>query len=490
MLFFLQTVSILSVFLATFIVFQSVGVRRGTLFYTREQKKEFEGVLAGYFGSYATVANILGTLTSLATVYVFFLGTSKVFGYFIFVCAIVLWFSHRITNTVTKLILENVPRVSELYKRSDQISAVIASLVWSNTAKGRLSAKIVKAISLSSISAILWLEFSIFADVSGTLLGLDDLVTRALIFFLCAFAILFFIFRYGLRGFVFADVFQAPLIVLGSALLLIGILLVIFESNIHSQNIWIYLRPVITLPEGLMFVFHVIILNLFAIVISEGHWLRVWIFGQREMTMQPLAVKSTSMTILILIIIGLLAAAFTQRVGNEGVADLLLKIQEVTGNPIFLCAFWVAATCALFSTTDAQIYSFLVVRAFDPSKGVLSTNSSRPNNDLLLSLGVSAFAVGSYLLVRHFGLPFEKLIFLIIPWNLNILPAFAAVMTKRPPSPLIMLGSLALYVLCGIAGLLQPQSNFFWTLTAALVPGVTFVTLILRGERATKRSSA
>jgi hypothetical protein len=474
MLFFLQLATVASVFAATYLVFQSVGLRRDELFYSKEEKKSFDELISGLFGSYATVANIVGTLTSLATVYVFFIGTSKVFGWYVFVCALSIGLSWRVTNPATKTILLNRPRVSRLYESSDQISSVISTLIWSESDDGRTSSQIVKYISLASICAIIWLEFAIFADVSALILGLDNLFLRAVICSISSFALFYFTFRFGLRGFVFADVFQAPLIIFGSSILLLGVALAFFDSGIEISTVSLqnYLAPKISVGQGLLFVAHVMVLNSFLILVSEGHWLRAWIFSGREYSMQPAGARWTGMTWFLLIIIGLLASGLTDKAGDEGVSALLGKIFLVTENPLFLCGFWIAATSALFSTADAQIYSFLIVRNFDATNGTLSKSSERPGHGVVLSLGLSLCLAIAYLFVRYIGIPFEKLMFLVIPLTLNILPAFAAIAVKYDPPPRALWTSLLFYGLCGVLGLLQADNNFLWTLAGALVPAL------------------
>jgi len=479
-LFILQLASVVSVFVATFFIFQSVGLRRDTLFYTRDEKKSFDATISGFFGSFATVTNIVATLTSLATVYVFFLGTSKVFGYWVFICAFSIGLSYLVTNPVTTSLLSRRPRIKKLYSKADQISAVIASLVWSDSSTGNLSSRLVQYISLASIASIIWLEFSIFSDVSGIVLKIDELSIRAGMLFVLSLSVFFFTFKYGLRGFVLAELFQAPLLLIGSVVLLVGISFAVASNTSPSISITALslTAPLISVGEGIMFTAHVLILNAFLIVVSEAHWLRAWIFGDRETTMQPTGAISTGISWLLLIAMGLLATTLTKHTGNEGVAELLESVHAATSNPLFLCAFWVAATAALFSTADAQLYSLLVVRSFRPSTGALDDNVARPKNTLALSAAFALILSAIYIVVRIFNLPFEKLIFLIIPLNLNILPAFAAMYSKYEPPPLIILCSLFFYGFFGVVGLSQPHQNFFWTLASALVPAVISLVIL------------
>jgi hypothetical protein len=478
LLILLQIASIASVFFATYLVFQSLGLRSDRLFYSREEKTAFDKLISGLFGSYAAVSNIVATLTSLATVYVFFLGTTKIFGYYVFACAIAIGFSYWVTNRITAHILNSVSRVSTL----DQVSSVIASVVWSDTPDGKRSAAIIKLLSLASIGSVVWLEFSIFADLSGALLGIESIFVRSGITFLIAFAIIFFTFRFGLRGFVFADVFQAPLIVIGSIGVLVGAIIAFATSGstFTTETLRHVVQPIVSPYDGLMFVAHVLFLNSFFVIVSESHWLRVWVFRNQIIRSQKSGMITTALLWLLLIAIGLLGRDLTGHVGNEGVVDLLTKIYETTNNPLFYSAFWIAAVAALFSTADAQIYSFLVVSRFDSTTGTISELATRPKNELVISI-VASFAMASiFYLVRVYSIPFEKLIFIIIPLNLNFVPAFIAIMFGKAPSPRFILASLLAYILCSAVGLFQPENIFVWTLAAALMPATMSAFLLCK----------
>lgn len=88
----------------------------------------------------------------------------------------------------------------------------------------------------------------------------------------------------------------------------------------------------------------------------------------------------------------------------------------------------------------------------------------------LKSVVVTIVFALAYFIVRFLNLPFEKVIFIIIPLPLNLLPAFALAVYGRRQSPVPIIISLIFYSIFSIIGLLQPANQFFTTLLAALCP--------------------
>ena len=74
--------------------------------------------------------------------------------------------------------------------------------------------------------------------------------------------------------------------------------------------------------------------------------------------------------------------------------------------------------------------------------------------------------------MRVLSIPFEKLVFLIIPFSLNTLPAIVQLAYKKQPTPMPMALSVICFVGLGAGGFVQPKNELFWTLSAALVPVV------------------
>ena len=98
MLAILQLLTVIGMMLATFIVYRAFGKRGNRLLFNPQEKKSWDELINREIGSWFTFTSILATLTSLATVYVFFIGNTRLFGYFILVTIIALIPSAYITN--------------------------------------------------------------------------------------------------------------------------------------------------------------------------------------------------------------------------------------------------------------------------------------------------------------------------------------------------------------------------------------------------------
>ncbi len=205
---FLQVITIGGMLAMTYLVFSAFGKPKIKLLFTKEEKAEWDTMISQRIGSWFTGTNIIGTLTSLATVYIFFIGSSKLFGLWIFLCSLTIWIGAYITNYFTKHICKD-EYVSSLLDSPDQTGGVIACLFWRPNDKGaRTTALIIKWISLLNIASVIWLEFAVFTDISASLIGFPTMVAKVVLLSICCFSVVFFTLRYGLRGFVFADFFQ------------------------------------------------------------------------------------------------------------------------------------------------------------------------------------------------------------------------------------------------------------------------------------------
>jgi hypothetical protein len=206
-------------------------------------------------------------------------------------------------------------------------------------------------------------------------------------------------------------------------------------------------------------------------------------FRQKETTLQITSLVSTLSIWTLLILIGLGASVmFPGKIGEDLIVALLLNISQLS--PVFAMAFWVGGVAALFSTADMQIYSFMLVRKFDPESGTLRAGALARVRPGLTSLGFAVVFTFMYWIVRSLQVPFEKIIFIVIPMSLNILPAMFRAIRHLPQHPGYIWTSLVLYLACSLTGLLKPSSQLTWTLVAALVPvGVSIVALIGSNRR-------
>jgi hypothetical protein len=451
----------------SYLSFLALGKRSGKLFFTPDEKKEWNENLNGGVGKWFTITNVVGSLTSLSTAYLFFIGSSKLFGWFAFFCAITIWLSGYITNYVTKKILVQ-EHIQKLFSGKDQVLGVISTLFWrENDGTAILTSKIVRWLSLLNIAAVIWLEFSLFSDIASLVFDVPILFNKVVIIFVTSFFIIYFTTRFGLRGFVFADAFQSPVIMLSAITLVIGSVILLHLSPTKIDLIAIS-NPILSTPQCLLFVAHVLFLNSFIGLVTEGHWLRVWIFEERETILQPKAQLSTAIIWGILIVTGLFTAELTGRTGENAIINLITKLFNLS--PVLPVFFWLGATAALFSTADAQIYSFLLVFKFNTQTGKLTNSSIKKYFPLSSALAASfAFAI-VYYFVRKMNIPFEKIIFIIMPMSLNLLPAFVRQMHNYKQRPILLIASIILYSVASYLGFTQPEFELQWTLTAALMP--------------------
>lgn len=481
----LQFLTIAAMLGITYVIFMAFGPQRSRIGFTAEEKSEWDQLISQKIGSWFAITNIVGTLSSLATVYIFFIGSSKLFGAWVFLCSLTIIAGSAVTNLFTRRVIAN-PSVKHLLASSDQTGGVIARLFWSSKTEHSIAvAAIVKWISLFNIASVIWLEFALFADISGLLIGDATLPTRTVLLAICCFAVVFFTLRYGLRGFVFADFFQSPLLALASLFLVIGIVILIVKSNGAFNPSYVF-TPLVSTVDCVLFAIQVFSLNLFLVLVTEPHWLRVWIFQQKEINLQLKSVSLTGILWAILALAGLLAFTVTGEIGERGVYAVLAKLSDIS--PLFLVAFWIGGIAALFSTADSQIYSILLVHSFNSKSGNIDDSRFLGMKPLVISIVSTLVFCGIYVFVRRFDVPFDKMIFVVLPFCLNILPCFFLLVNNRPQHPGYVIASMILYSSCSAYGFIQDTNDFAFTLLAPFCPILVSSYIVLQSSLKLGRS--
>jgi hypothetical protein len=216
----LQSVTILSMIGATFFVIKTFGPWRLTFALSRAARRDWDRLVEHSLGNWLTVCSIFATITSFATVYVFFIGSTRRFGWWVFASVITIWAGSFITNYFTNILVSR-PRIAGRIASNDQSGAVFLAFILDKTTKSHRAASIVRFIALTNILAILWLEFAVFSDIAWKLAfvavssdpvwKISDIessvvavVWGTVLLFVCAFAVIYFTLRFGLRGFTFA----------------------------------------------------------------------------------------------------------------------------------------------------------------------------------------------------------------------------------------------------------------------------------------------
>jgi hypothetical protein len=462
-------VAFLIIAFGTYLFFRAFGVRPQNLLFSREQAATFQIQLTQNLGTILIVANIFGTLTSLATVYVFFIGTSKLFGWFIFAAPISIAISFVFTNWLTKKVLEANPGYKDILERSETTSGVVARIVWNRDRSSRLTSALIKYLSLLNIGSIIWLEFSIAADLFGRQIGgpHNDILFGTIAIFVIAFSVLLLITRFGLRGYIISDLIQTPFIIIGTLAVLTGLLWHISTStNAVGTDVF---TPVVSNLQGMLFVLNVLIANFSLILVTETHWVRIWVFKQRVPAAQAKSTISTALIWTVLAVAGCLAGMITHESGTAGVLPVINVLDDI--HPGLGLLFWLGGAAALFAVSDAQMYAFLMVRGFRIKDGTL-VDQQRPQRPLVAAIVVGLSFSVVYIIVRNQSIPFEKLVFMLVPIILNALPAFLAVATRRRVYASWTIASISLYIGTSLVGFSQPDLQLAWSLSAVLVPAV------------------
>lgn len=499
MLLLLSIGTILASLMATMIVYQAFGPRRSTLTFTRAEKHSWDGLVKERFGTWLTIANIFGSLTSIATVYVFFIGNVNKFGFWIFASIVTIFFGSLITNRFTRLVVSN-PSVLRRLSRDDQSSAVMLSIFADGTTHGSRTAQIVKFITITNITALLWLEFSVFADVTSRLVAPDMEIWGSAILFVSAFTIISFTLRYGLRGFVLADLFQSPIIAVGAFVLMGGacyyvitrFILPLDPQDVTSVLVALYRKtasvlgtPVLGVTSGILFSISCLFLNGFLVLVTQPHWLRMWLFGGKEVRFQIWSLGITSAIWSLLILVGGLAAIIVSQEGLAGslqaneVVVVLLRTLAYQVSPVFLVTFWLAGMAALFSSADVQIYSFLLMRRFNCVKGKLEDSEFARLRIWSYSFFPAAGFSVAYWLVRHFHLPLDRLVLILVPSCITMVPSLILVTLRRRQNYWLIIASASLYTLCAIVGLAENPLGQAFAVAAPICPFVVSLGALL-----------
>jgi hypothetical protein len=486
MLEILQILTISGMIGATFLVYQALGPRRRTFTYTREEKKAWDRFASGTLGDWLTSCNIFASITSLATVYVFFIGNTRKFGWWILFPIITIWAGAFVTNYLTRRLIAR-PGVAAKLAAGEQSAGVILTLFLDGAKSGVRAAAIARSVTIINILAILWMEFSVFADLSSQMIWSGSVCGGAILIFVCSFAVIYFTIRYGLRGFVFADLFQCPLMAIASLSLLIATMVVVGarvyeytnDQNLISALFAQFSAPKVTWVEGGVFALSCVFFNSFFVVVTQPHWLRVWMFGEKEIRLQVRSLSMTCVVWLLLVLVGGLAAVMLSDTATGAetntainvVLDFLRRLNEIS--PLFAVAFWVAGMAALFSIARNQMYSLFLIRYFDPEKETPNDHPSGFSRPAVPSAFAAAVFALIYFFVRHVDIPFDSLVVVLLPLCLNIVPGLVLAARGKPQAPMLLVASLILYAACALLGLASGESLLY--VGAPLMPMILSV---------------
>lgn len=131
---------------------------------------------------------------------------------------------------------------------------------------------------------------------------------------------------------------------------------------------------------------------------------------------------------------------------DGSVQVVVCYLQQVTNaSPLLAIAFWVAGTGALFSTADAQIYSFFSIQRFDVREGKIAHAEFKELRPAFYAAIAAALFAGCYALVRFLTVDFDQLVFVLMPSCLNIVPALILAVRGTRQEPILLWISIVPY---------------------------------------------
>jgi hypothetical protein len=465
----LQIAAIFSVFGLAYLALQMLGPRPPSVFISLKERQRWAELFRSRVGRYFYIANIAATLTSLATVYVFFIGNSSLFGYAIYVSVITIVLGTFANVPLTKRLLGTKP-IREKLQTSEVSTVAVTALFWSaGDIESQRVSRLSKYLTITSILAILWLEFATATYLAAGALGIADVYYKSLIMFLFVYLIFDFTVRNGLRGFIFLDLFLAPLILVGSAVLAIGAITLAAGSPKFNTSVFAA-TPILSIPEVIIFVVATIFLNSFILVTTESHWIRVWTMPSQLSRSTFVSMSVTALIWALLIAIGLCIIILVKAPGINAVVDLLQAVSELS--PLYGVAFWVAAIAALLSTCDAQLYSLMLIWAFDTKSGTITRLPALVSRPSLGALGVAAAYSIIFYVVSANNIPLDPIVFFLFPAFLCLLPPMIQLIKSDHVTLWPLVGSIALYLICGLGMLVFPNYSLFFALGAPLMPAL------------------
>lgn len=463
----LQLLTIAMVLGLTYVFFRAFGKQRERLLISSADKAAWDEELKGSLGSWITLTNIVGTITSFAAS-LFFLGATRLFGWWSLVCIVTIFLSAWVTNWFTARIMA-LPSVKHRFATNDQSAGVIATLFWTNDARGKRLSRLVKYVSMFCIASVIWLEFNLMTEFAGMLFNVTAWQVKTVIMFGSVLSVIYFTLKYGVRGFVFTDLLHSPLILVGAVGLFVGATILYTRQVSHPfSGLGALGAPILGWQQCLMFACHVVFINFLQILTTEPHWMRMWLFGGQVPKLQVKSMGVTAILWLVMLFHGFLAFALTQKVGDGAIVESIQKMSAIT--PLFLMFFWLAAVGALFSTADSQSYSFLLVWQFDASTGKLRDKLMANIRPFRYGVGVAALFAAFYALFIVLGVNTTKIIFAIMPTCVNLAIPFILLAFGRIPSAWVVLSSLVIYIPTVIISLVRPPTEFYWSLGGVFIP--------------------
>lgn len=436
------------------------------------------------FFLYSTVG---GTLTSLASVYVFFLLQYPFFGAAMFVTLLAFplggWIGQRLALQALRA-----------FNATDDGRAaigmgLISAIVRVNS--DAFTARLFQILSIVNISAVVWLEIKILTTiVASVIFGLNYEPSHSLEFSLIAglVAVLLvqFVFRFGMQGVVVTDALYWPFIILSVVIIALVALTLAFDETGGFTELaaTVSFKPLIDPLTLSFFLLNILLVNAVYHVGRDDLWLRLSAFGgqsQHENLGASSLFKATLFALpvwLVLILVGMLIPILI----GQPAGSIVDVVNAVRVSSIILPVLILGMVAAMLSTCDNQFFALKRLFLYSPY-----TNNLRPWTFNGLRTAIVALTVGLLVFLVTWAAIFfrvddQNLVFACLGLPAIVFPGVKRSLDMRKTSTTDVMVPAVVYVGLIILGLNQGGMPSLFIIAAA--PVSLLVGLIYSGVRA------
>jgi hypothetical protein len=429
--------------------------------------------------------------TSLSTVFLFFLGSGRLFGAWLLLCPIFFgagnWLMFMVYRKALRFGYFTSP--SGLSRQTGLIP-FLATRLTNNEAIGWL----VTLMSVLNLTAVLVLELVVGVDVLGYLSSHTLFTGQRYLFDLPLFSLsvlllLGYVFVGGFRAVVASDVWQMKAMCWAIGLALVAFSLAYFHASVLPH--W-NMSPTLAAPALLGFMINVALGNLFIPLSQESSWQRFRAFSESAnlhlKKAMLLSVRNATLLWLGLIALSFLIQSTVPGSDNSqlstmsGVLETLRTVND-TFFPFFVFPIMtVAALSAMYSTSDTSVSAILYLLEFKSDRNSSNEDKRLPLRYHLSMFGLFLAALAAYAFVRIWFHPsILQLVFSVFS-NLVVVTPTVFCTALMPPAvnddtgrAIYVLFSICLglvgFWLCTISGFIL-GSDYLWLNQLAILVGL------------------
>jgi hypothetical protein len=347
--------------------------------------------------------------TSLSTVFLFFLGSGRLFGIWLLLCPILFGAGNWLMFFVYRRALHfGYFQASSSSSRQTGLIPFLAMRLTNNESVGWS----VTLMSVLNLMAVLVLELVVGVDVIGYLASNTLMDGKQFLFDFPVFAIsiillLGYVFVGGFRAVVASDVWQMKAMCWAIALTIAAFVLI--NPHLVRTTHW-DLSPVSSASALFGFIISAALGNIFIPLSQESSWQRFRAFSESSKVnlkkAMCLSVRNASLLWLGLIILSFLIRSATPDVGlgqfsgMSGVLEALRTIND-SAFPFFVFPIMtVAALSAMYSTSDTSVSAMLYLLEYRREGIEGGRRKGLPFRYYFSMVGLFLAATGAYMFVR------------------------------------------------------------------------------------------